>query len=447
MPDDEGDVAPDEAARSAGDAFPDNPPGAVAACDAPKPGATGGAGTPSWKPEDIKKALDSCDGGTGVYAAAKAANGGKDPTIQVGNSVIGSGGSVDYTTGTITLDPGFDKCNTIETLIQELSNLSHKADFEAAGTQCGAGTLSREDYIKANEKAEYDGVRRALQAEAACTKKWGCTKNSFSYAGITGKATTDFNEYYDKWLSTDHKEYWGKAWDASCKAAYDAKHAAPPPPPPSPSPAKSGCFIATAAYGSALAPEVQFLRELRDNVLRRTGWGSRFFEEYWRRYYEFSPGVAAQMDQDPEFRRIIRWSVVTPMINYLKWTATRPREWNFEGLDPELRRFLEQIKRDMDAWLDEIQVPESFEGTGNDMTIAELNIALDFVLKGKPAAAVYLPRLVEKGVLPLRFSRCAEARLLEQLLRAGRAVEEINLILYGQPGEDPALGRIKALGT
>ena len=37
-----------------------------------------------------------------------------------------------------------------------------------------------------------------------------------------------------------------------------------------------GCLIATAAYGSEMAPQVQFLREIRDNKVLNTESGSSF---------------------------------------------------------------------------------------------------------------------------------------------------------------------------
>ena len=54
----------------------------------------------------------------------------------------------------------------------------------------------------------------------------------------------------------------------------------------------SPCFIATATYGSAMAPQVQLLRNFRDNSIMRTQAGSSFMLAFNAWYYSFSPGVA-----------------------------------------------------------------------------------------------------------------------------------------------------------
>ena len=50
-----------------------------------------------------------------------------------------------------------------------------------------------------------------------------------------------------------------------------------------------GCLIATAAYGSEMSPQVQMLREIRDNQLMNTESGSAFMSAFNNVYYSFSP--------------------------------------------------------------------------------------------------------------------------------------------------------------
>ena len=53
-----------------------------------------------------------------------------------------------------------------------------------------------------------------------------------------------------------------------------------------------GCLIATATYGSEMAPQVQQLRELRDNQLLQTESGTQFMGMFNDVYYSFSPIIA-----------------------------------------------------------------------------------------------------------------------------------------------------------
>ena len=53
-----------------------------------------------------------------------------------------------------------------------------------------------------------------------------------------------------------------------------------------------GCLIATATYGSELAPQVQQLREIRENKLLQTESGSAFMNSFNHFYYSFSPVIA-----------------------------------------------------------------------------------------------------------------------------------------------------------
>ena len=49
------------------------------------------------------------------------------------------------------------------------------------------------------------------------------------------------------------------------------------------------CLIATASYGSEMAPQVQMLREVRDNILLSTYSGTLFMDGFNSVYYSFSP--------------------------------------------------------------------------------------------------------------------------------------------------------------
>ncbi|MGQ0377340.1 MAG: CFI-box-CTERM domain-containing protein, partial [Nitrososphaerota archaeon] len=53
-----------------------------------------------------------------------------------------------------------------------------------------------------------------------------------------------------------------------------------------------GCLIVTATFGSELAPQVQFLREIRDNTVLSTASGTSFMTAFNSFYYSFSPAVS-----------------------------------------------------------------------------------------------------------------------------------------------------------
>ena len=67
-----------------------------------------------------------------------------------------------------------------------------------------------------------------------------------------------------------------------------------------------GCLIATATYGSELAPQVQMLREIRDNQLMNTESGSAFMTTFNEAYYSFSPYIADLERESPVFKEIVK---------------------------------------------------------------------------------------------------------------------------------------------
>jgi hypothetical protein len=79
---------------------------------------------------------------------------------------------------------------------------------------------------------------------------------------------------------------------------------------------KTGCLIATASYGSAMAPQVQQLREIRDNHLLKTESGAAFMGGFNAFYYSFAPTVAGWENDNPVFKEVVR-AVITPLITSL----------------------------------------------------------------------------------------------------------------------------------
>ncbi len=76
---------------------------------------------------------------------------------------------------------------------------------------------------------------------------------------------------------------------------------------------KKLCFIATAAYGTELAPPVQFLRKFRDDVLLQSRF-SRFLGNLLKVYYKFSPTIARAMILNKPFKYVMRYMVVWPVV-------------------------------------------------------------------------------------------------------------------------------------
>jgi len=77
-----------------------------------------------------------------------------------------------------------------------------------------------------------------------------------------------------------------------------------------------GCLIATATYGTELAPQVQQLREIRDQKLMNTKSGQSFLNSFNEFYYSVSPYIADYERENPVFKEIVK-IVVTPMISSL----------------------------------------------------------------------------------------------------------------------------------
>ncbi len=78
-----------------------------------------------------------------------------------------------------------------------------------------------------------------------------------------------------------------------------------------------GCFIATAAYGTPTAKQIDVLREFRDVVLLKSTVGSQFVALY----YKFSPPVADFIAGHEVLRTMVRELLVEPVVRVIEATG------------------------------------------------------------------------------------------------------------------------------
>jgi len=131
-------------------------------------------------------------------------------------------------------------------------------------------------------------------------------------------------------------------------------------------PIEVGCLIATAAFGSDMAPQVQLLRETRDNVLLETSSGSLFMEGFNAFYYSFSPTVAQWERDSPVFKEMVK-ATITPLITSL-------------------------------SILNYVDIDSEFEVVGYGMSVILLNISMYFLLP--ILAVIRIKRFVKGKFIP-----------------------------------------------
>ena len=93
---------------------------------------------------------------------------------------------------------------------------------------------------------------------------------------------------------------------------------------PFPFPRPSFCFIATAAYGTDTAEEINILRAFRDVVLLPSGLGA----ELVSLYYEVSPPIAQVISQHDFLRTVVRVGFIDPIVAILDWSHALWSETN-----------------------------------------------------------------------------------------------------------------------
>jgi hypothetical protein len=104
-------------------------------------------------------------------------------------------------------------------ILFEMLNIEDGPANEQLSVKCLAGDVSREDFIRAKEKAEYDNMADLAGIVKAC----GWPKLSDLYANRVSQWKT-FEDYYKEQKKVGHTEHYGQTWDEKCQRAWKAKN-------------------------------------------------------------------------------------------------------------------------------------------------------------------------------------------------------------------------------
>lgn len=155
--------------------------------------------------------------------------------------------------------------------------------------------------------------------------------NQISESGetvVSNSTTINSNEYWDYILSDPPRDGVFKNIPVRQAAAQEEdigipSNASTPQPSANQTSTSTGggCLIATAAFGSELAPQVQFLRNFRDQHVLSTRTGSSFMNVFNAWYYSFSPYVADYERQVPLLQQTVRIAIY-PLLGILGLSET-----------------------------------------------------------------------------------------------------------------------------
>jgi hypothetical protein len=187
------------------------------------------------------------------------------------------------------------------------------------------------------------------------------------------------------------------------------------------------CFIATAAYGSAYEPEVELLRQFRNNVLLNTRTGEAFFRRFYRQYYRFSPAIAAAMEREAETKEVMRWAIV-PIVRYLEIALDFP-EASVDDVTEPWRSFILGVRRDLEAWISAVGLPDDFSGMAPSAAASELAMALRYMLRCEESRRAYIDDLIARRRLPIRCGADDHEGCRKALAAAGRTEGEIDRLV------------------
>jgi plastocyanin len=201
--------------------------------------------------------------------------------------------------------------------ISESTKLEVKS-FDQSGVQTEIITTKNLSFAFPNEKCTLDATINAQELGKPVESKvcFEIPKGKDHFQLIRIDEYSQSSGYFDKFIKTDSSNLVAQFDLDDIESSFGTMESMTDQSPNSSSNGGGGCLIATATYGSELAPQVQQLRELRDNQLLQTESGAAFMSTFNNVYYSFSPIIADYERENPLFKESVKLAI-TPLISSL----------------------------------------------------------------------------------------------------------------------------------
>jgi len=251
------------------------------------------------------------------------------------HGTLNPGGEGNAVIGNVDFEPWLGVGTVTKTVTNSTVNATAEADTEVEVTGTATVTVARYDenpggplptdfialdkYIDiyvpdTTEVTEIEIRLYYTDAELATADTAGVNETSLRLSWLDGYV---WNECSDSGVNTDSDYIWAKirATGTTPSLAFLQGGTVVGRGTPSQTP-RPWCFIATAAYGTDTAKEMDILREFRDAVLLPNSLGAEFVSLY----YKISPPIANFISQHEVLRTAVRVGFVDPIVAILNWS-------------------------------------------------------------------------------------------------------------------------------